>query len=336
MNKFLFRAAFFVMMFSLLPVYAQESSAPLAVPTLFSNSEIVQVPTIDCFVGHFNNKINAVFSDIDGTIMPLNKENPHADAPESAKKAVKKLHKAKIPLVLATGRVYPEAKEIAARIGADDTYLIAQQGAEIRNSKGELIYKDGISNSDAKKMLKCLQDFKKANNSTFCILLVLDGKFYSTQKAEVPYIWSEITQLQSFDDLGSDFVPTSICIYEASTEKLKLVQANLKSHFPTYHIDISGPVFCDITSSTATKGNAIKKMAQILGVDLKNVAVFGDAENDISMLKQVKSSGGVSVAVGNAMPSVKESASFVTLPVTQGGFAKAIDEIFINNELLHN
>ena len=115
-----------------------------------------------------------------------------------------------------------------------------------------------------------------------------------------------------------------------------MVKDYLSKAFPNYNIVISGEYFCDVSSKTATKGNAIKKMAQILGVDLKNVAVFGDAENDISMLKQVKSSGGVSVAVGNAMPSVKESASFVTLPVTQGGFAKAIDEIFINNELLHN
>ncbi len=50
-------------------------------------------------------------------------------------------------------------------------------------------------------------------------------------------------------------------------------------------------------------------------------------KNDISMLKLVKDQGGLAVAVGNAMPKTKNSANFTTAPVTQDGFAKAIDKI---------
>jgi len=71
-----------------------------------------------------------------------------------------------------------------------------------------------------------------------------------------------------------------------------------------------------------------------LGYDLKNAAALGDAENDISMLKLVRESGGVAIAVGNAFDSVKETANYVTLPVTEDGWSKAVNKIIENNKLL--
>ena len=336
MNKFLLRAAVFAMFFSLLPidVEAKDSKGVLFHPAVVSQVAKSQVLPIDKLVGNFDNKIELVFSDIDGTIMPHNKENPLADAMPSAKKATIKLREAKIPLILATGRIYPEAKDLAQRIGVKGSYIISQQGSEIRDSKGKLIYQDGIKSCDFKEITVFLEAFKKQNNLDFKIIPAIDGHFYSIEEFELPYIWSKVRRVNSFADFNDNVSPSSICIYEKNPEKIKFIQANLKKRFPAYHIDISTHCFCDVTSATATKGNAIKKMAQLLGVDLKNCVTFGDAENDISMLSQLKSSGGLAVAVGNAMPSVKESANFVTLPVTEGGFAKGIDMILENNQIL--
>jgi len=334
MNRFLLRAAVFVMLFSLLPVHAQESRNTAILPSTVAEVKASQVLSIDNFVGHFDHKIKVVFSDIDGTIMEPNKNDPMAPAQQSAKNAAIKLHEAKIPLILATGRIYPEAKNLAQRIGVKNAYLISQQGAEIRNPKGEVIYQDGIKPADFTKIIAFLECFKKQNNLDFKIIPAVDGKFYSTEEFEVPYIWSKINKLNSFADLGGNVTSNLICIYEPNPEKIRFIQSNLKKQFPIYHIDISGPVFCDVTSATATKGNAIKKMSEILGVDLKNCATLGDAENDISMLSLLKSNAGAAIAVGNAKNSVKESANFVTLPVSQGGFAKAVDEILKNNEVL--
>lgn len=144
-------------------------------------------------------------------------------------------------------------------------------------------------------------------------------------------MWQKLTVLKSFKDLKPNVESGKIEIYEPNPKKIKLMQAYFKKTFPNYHIDLGADVYLSITGASATKGEAVKKLAKTLNIDLKNAAVFGDAENDISMLKAVKEKGGLAVAVGNAMPKTKNNATFTTAPVTQDGFAKAIDKILANN-----
>ena len=55
---------------------------------------------------------------------------------------------------------------------------------------------------------------------------------------------------------------------------------------------------------------------------------FGDAENDIPMLKEA----GIGVAMGNAMETAKETASYVTDTNENNGIGKAIDLILAGKE----
>lgn len=290
---------------------------------------------IESLVRHYNNKIDVVFSDIDGTIIPFNKTGPRGVVPESAKQAAEQLRKANIPLILVTGRSSWEAKEIAKRMGNENTYIIGQQGAEIRNPQGQLIYQITINNKEAKKMIKEVYSFNKTHKQNSKIYVYTDGKLYMTENFKLPYLIEEIYVIKAFKDLGQRLKPVKIGIYNNNPENLKAIQAYLKKKFPNYHIDISSDCYCDISTNNSTKGNAVKKLAEILKVDLKNTATFGDAENDISMLKLIKNNGGAAIAVGNAFPRVKEAANYVTLPVNEGGFAKGVDVILMNNSLLH-
>lgn len=284
--------------------------------------------------GHFNNKIKIIFSDIDGTLIPFDKTATKWAAPESVKQSAQKLKKAQVPLVLITGRTYPEAKEIAKSLGYENTYIITLQGAEITNPQGKLIYKDYITNKDFHRILKDVEVFNQLYNQHTVVYFIINGKYYSFQNTKIPYMWQKLTVIKSFNELPPNVQPGRVEIYEPNQQKIKLIQSYFKKTFPNYHIDLGADCFCSITASTATKGEAVKKLAKTLNVDLKNAAVFGDAENDISMLKTVKTQGGLAVAVGNAMPSTKSNANFVTLPVTQDGFAKAVDKILTNNASL--
>jgi len=286
--------------------------------------------------GHFNNKIKVIFSDIDGTLIPFDPKAKKWVAPESTKLSAQKLKKAQIPLVLITGRAYPETKEIAKSMGVENTYITTLQGAEITNPSGKLIHSDYISTKDFHKILKDVEVFNQLYNQHTAVYFIIDGKYYSFDKFKFPYMWQNLTVLKSFDELKPNVTPGKIEIYEPNLQKIKLIKAYYKKNFPNYHVDLGANFYCSITGATATKGEAVKNLAKNLGVDLKNVAVFGDAENDISMLKLIKENGGLSVAVGNAMTPTKNSANFVTAPVTQDGFAKAVDLILINNNKISN
>lgn len=294
--------------------------------------------SIDNFVGNFDHKIKFIFSDIDGTLIPLNKTGPKGVVPESVKKAKQKLAQAQIPLILVTGRSYIEAKQIAQRMGNENTYIISQQGAEITNPQGQMIYKDHINNKDCKKIIKAIKSFNKEYDQNSRIFVFYNGKRYTDENYKMPYNLDDPIVLKSFNELSAmnpHYTLSKIGIYEPNPSKIKFIQTYMKKKFPKYHIDLSTDCYCDITTETATKGNAVGKLAEMLKMDLEYVAVFGDLENDISMLRLLKANNGLAVAVGNAPENVKDNANYVTAPVTEDGFAKAVDKILENNALIH-
>ena len=58
---------------------------------------------------------------------------------------------------------------------------------------------------------------------------------------------------------------------------------------------------------------------------MNEVMAFGDAENDIQMLKRA----GVGVAMGNAMDEVKEIADIITDTNLNNGIGKIIDKMVL-------
>jgi hydroxymethylpyrimidine pyrophosphatase-like HAD family hydrolase len=57
---------------------------------------------------------------------------------------------------------------------------------------------------------------------------------------------------------------------------------------------------------------------------LENVMAFGDEENDYEMIEQV----GVGVAMGNAIPKIKQVATAETLSNTEDGVAAYLKSYF--------
>lgn len=98
--------------------------------------------------------------------------------------------------------------------------------------------------------------------------------------------------------------------------------------------DLSGVVVyqagsaLEIASKGASKGAGIKLLAESMGIEAKDVIVFGDQDNDISMFEYA----GRSIAMGNAIPELKSRASYVTESNEEDGVAKAIDRWILQNE----
>lgn len=65
--------------------------------------------------------------------------------------------------------------------------------------------------------------------------------------------------------------------------------------------------WCKITKSSATKENALAELCRASGLSLAEIAAFGDDTPDIGMLRLC----GLGVAMGNAVPAVKEAADVV-------------------------
>ena len=97
--------------------------------------------------------------------------------------------------------------------------------------------------------------------------------------------------------------------------------------FNNEHIEIvsSESDGIDITLKNVSKGNAVKILANYYNLSLDNIAVFGDNDNDISMLNVTKNS----FAMGNATEEVKNIANFVIDSNNEDGVAKAIKKYIL-------
>ncbi|MCD7825972.1 MAG: Cof-type HAD-IIB family hydrolase [Clostridiaceae bacterium] len=78
----------------------------------------------------------------------------------------------------------------------------------------------------------------------------------------------------------------------------------------------------EVNTETATKGTALLKLGELLGIARGQIMACGDARNDLDMICKA----GVGVAMGNADPVLKESADFITKTNEENGVAYAIEK----------
>ena len=91
-----------------------------------------------------------------------------------------------------------------------------------------------------------------------------------------------------------------------SREHITKVRDMLREQFPTMDFVFPSPTapIIDISPSGWNKGSAVRRIASELGLSLDEVAVFGDSENDLSMIESVPNS----VAMSNASEEIARAA----------------------------
>uniref|UniRef100_UPI003593C709 HAD-IIB family hydrolase n=1 Tax=Carnobacterium alterfunditum TaxID=28230 RepID=UPI003593C709 len=78
----------------------------------------------------------------------------------------------------------------------------------------------------------------------------------------------------------------------------------------------------ELLPQKANKGEALTGLAEKLGFSMDEVMAIGDGENDLDMMKVA----GTSIAMGNAVDSIMQTATHVTRSNQEDGVAHAIYE----------
>ena len=82
----------------------------------------------------------------------------------------------------------------------------------------------------------------------------------------------------------------------------------------------------EVNAPNGGKGDALCALGARLGIPPQQIMACGDQLNDLSMLRAV----GFPVAMGNAVPQIKEIAAHVTLTNEQDGVAAAVERFVLN------
>ena len=82
----------------------------------------------------------------------------------------------------------------------------------------------------------------------------------------------------------------------------------------------SSPTYIEIVRPGVSKARAMLSLAEKRGIRAEEIMALGDSGNDVEMIR----AAGIGVAMGNAIPAVKEAADEIAPPCEENGFAEAV------------
>ncbi len=274
--------------------------------------------------------IKLVVSDIDGTL--ISQGNPEV-AMEN-KKAIHAVREKGIPVVLASGRIHTTALPYARILGLD-TPVISCNGAMIRHSSnGEIIYTKYMDVDKAVKAIDILRDNKHEIHFYDDNIIYVEEKGYVYDFA-LDFINNAVCegedniQLRLVNDLKHAIQTSSNILkmgyYAQGVEVEDLSEAEIEK-IDGLAIVRSNHVLKDVMRRDVNKGEAVKYLANSMGIDMSEVMTIGDNNNDYQMI----SMAGLGVAMGNAFDGLKEIANDIAPRSDENGLAWALNKYILN------
>ncbi len=262
--------------------------------------------------------IRLLISDVDGTLVTGDKRLTPATLDAAAR-----LRAAGIRLALTSARPPQGLALFAGPLGLD-TPRGAFNGGTITGPDGTVLEALFVPEQAARDAVSFLE-----HNGVDVWLFV--GEHWQVRNPHAHYIALETRTLQqpptmvdSFDGL------LGRCgkITGSSTDHALLARLEAELHArigAVANVHRSQAYYLDVTHPDANKGLAATRIAALLGIDLRDVAVIGDQANDVAMFAVA----GTAIAMGNAPPDVQARAHEVSRSNQEDGWAWAVDRFVL-------
>lgn len=272
-----------------------------------------------------------LFIDVDGTLIDY-----HTNTPESAKKAINMARNNGHVVFLCTGcSMYELSKrdlpEVDGVIGGNGTYI---------EYHSKVLFHNFLKYNDVKDIVDWLNTrrigfYLESNNGMFC-------NKYMLEQGPDTFIKYALGKGKSLDDSASrtnDFIKDmtlleSKDLYRDDVNKISYIlpffdfHQEFKKKFNYLNNGTWGgkdrdSLFGDVTINDIDKGEAVKKVLQLLGISKEDSIAFGDSDVDLTMFDVCE----YSIAMGNSKDIVKKKASYITNDVDDDGLYKAFKKL---------
>lgn len=245
-------------------------------------------------------KVKLVVSDMDGTLL-----NSKGEVSNRFFDAFQQLQKQNITFCAASGRQH---NSIVSKLNniKNDIYVIAENGGIAKQGE-KVLLSNFLKKEKVLKLIPILRKIIGAN-----MVLCCDGAAYieSKDKNFIGLFQEYYHSFQQVDDLMEIAETTpifKIAVYHFDSSE-QFIYPVVKDLNDEILLKISGIHWLDISDEKANKGNALKKVQQLLNVTKEETLVFGDYHNDIEMMLE----SSLSFAMKNAHKDIKKIAKHTT------------------------
>lgn len=235
-----------------------------------------------------------VVCDLDGTLL-----TPEHRLGDYTRSVLERLREGGLELMLASGRHFQDIRALSDQLGGNGC-LISSNGAAVHDREARLVHRTVI---DPECVGFLIGDPAFANVHTN----VFRSEDWLVERPE-PYL------LQYHQDSGFNYRITDLAnlerddilkvfFYGETAELEGLEGLILERYADRLSTTFSLPVTLEVMAQGVSKGTALARVAERLGLALSDVLAFGDGMNDREMLRLA----GKGVRMGNADPRLKEA-----------------------------
>lgn len=282
--------------------------------------------------------INMIAIDLDGTLLNEEKKISSRNI-----EAVKLAQSQGIEMVVATGRASFDVQEIFKDTGLRP-WIISANGACIHDPTGDLLHSLPMEKDEALQIMSWLEEnnfyYEVFSNDAILtpqngreLLAIEKDRLLSANPDTDPDYLDHVLRGQ-FSQNGFVFIKELTEATNSEIDIFNILAFSLDDEKllkgKSYYINrsdltlvSSGAHNFELEHRDASKGIALKILADKLNINLDHVAAVGDSFNDLSMLHLV----GKSAAMGNAPQEIKDICQTVTLTNKEDGAAHFIHSL---------
>lgn len=259
--------------------------------------------------------------DLDGTLLRRDLE-----ITDRAVAALKELREREVRLVVATGRRYESAVEHAERLGfGGEDPIVCYGGSMVRRISGETLLHRTLP-----KPLG-LEALEWAAERGLHARVLVDGRVITSRespaalrfarRAEEPGVLVVDSPAGWLANGGDE--PTKIVIVDHPDGVEEWLEEARDTFRDKLFVTRSLPHYVEVGDLEGTKSRALTFLCERWGIDASRVLAFGDADNDMDMLRFA----GCGVAVGPMTDGVREAADEVVPNVDKDGVALFVERL---------
>lgn len=267
--------------------------------------------------------IELVAIDLDGTL--LNEE--HKISPQ-VKKAIQAVKETGVKIVICTGRPFPGATDFLEELALkeEDDYVITYNGGLVQEVKsGDVVVRHMMDHQDyltlQEAALNAGSHFHAIHNEGI-FTPNSDISEYSVREA---YMIGLPLFHRKPEEMDPSVIYNKMMMIDEESILEKAIASLPQSLWDKYTILRSEPFFLELLNKKASKGTAVKELAELLSIPQESVMAIGDGGNDIDMIEWA----GIGVAMENATKEVKAVADHITLSNRENGVAEALKKFIL-------
>lgn len=243
--------------------------------------------------------IKLVITDLDGTLLDDAK-----NLPDEFWEIQKKLHEKGITWVIASGRQYYTIADQFGQI-LNEVYILAENGALVMKGDRE-VHMDPLDRQLSNRFIERSRPIDNVWPVLCCKKSAYIEDDYEPLLREAKKYYKRLDLVDDLTLVEDTVLKFTLCDFQnAETNSFRYYRQEQDKA----RVTAGGEIWLDITSLTATKGTAFRKIMHHCNVEPEEVMAFGDYLNDRELMEIAYHS----YAMKNAHPDLMESARNVTV-----------------------